>query len=48
MNSKIKKNPKKYYIVGSYWSDHEPKDQTDRFVKEGVGKMVMTTNILTL
>ena len=36
MNSKIKKNPKKYYIVGSYWSDHEPKDQTDRFVKEGV------------
>ena len=22
--------------MGSYWSDHEPKDQTDRFVKEGV------------
>ncbi|PKV51896.1 dynein-related subfamily AAA family protein [Aquimarina sp. MAR_2010_214] len=26
----------KYYLVGAYWKDTSPKDQTDRFVREGV------------
>lgn len=26
----------KYYLVGAYWSDEEPKNQTERFVKDGI------------
>lgn len=26
----------KYYLVGAYWDSHEPKDQTERFVNEGI------------
>ncbi|MCR8666233.1 AAA family ATPase [Aestuariibaculum sp. M13] len=26
----------KYYVVGAYWGNDEPKDQTERFVNEGI------------
>ena len=27
---------KQYYLVGAYWNDENPKDQTERFVKNGI------------
>jgi hypothetical protein len=28
-----------YWMVGVYWEDRDPQDQTDRFLAEGIWKM---------
>lgn len=38
----------KYYIVGAFWGDSEPKDQTERFLKESIWKNGFETELVDI
>ncbi|NMC53888.1 MAG: AAA domain-containing protein [Chloroflexi bacterium] len=38
VTQKIEREDINYWLVGAYWSDSNPKDQTERFIAEGIWK----------